>query len=103
MGIFSRGKQALDELSNQVNAALELLDSDTADEIIGEQSEEYQALIQATNAIMAMQWAMMKHHGLRETKASLKRGAQGLSIVLTIVHYAYALGVQRGREDRDDG
>ena len=46
-----------------------------------------------------MLWAMFKLHGLRQNKASLKAGAQGLAMLLTIVHYAYALGVQRGRSE----
>ena len=91
-------RQGLQELLEQAQAALKLLDQETADGIIGERSPEYDTLIQGANAVMAMAWAVNKTHGLRQTPASLKAGAQTLGMVLTLVHYAYALGIRRGRE-----
>lgn len=93
----SGGKITVAELSEQAQAALRLLDQETADGIIGEKTAEYDTLIQGASAVMAMAWAVNKTHGLRQTPASLKAGAQTLSMVLTLVHYAYALGVRRGR------
>lgn len=92
------GRITVAELSEQAQAALKLLDQETADGIIGEKTAEYDTLIQGANAVMAMAWAANKTHGLRQTPASLTAGAQTLSMVLTLVHYAYALGVRRGRE-----
>lgn len=92
------GRITVSELSEQAQAALKLLDQETADRIIGEKTPEYDTLIQGVNAVIAMAWAVNKTHGLRTTPGSLKAGAQTLSMVLTLVHYAYALGVRRGRD-----
>ena len=79
--------------------ALDLLDSETADGIIGSlPPDEYGVLIRGVRAAYTMLWMMAKGNGMRQTKATLKMGAQALTILLTIVHYAYALGVRRGRE-----
>ncbi|MBN1956191.1 MAG: hypothetical protein JW900_14255 [Anaerolineae bacterium] len=56
-------------------------------------------MIQAANAIMGMNWAMAKSHGMRQSPESLRYGAQALSVVLTLVHYAHALGIRRGRAE----
>ena len=89
----------LAKLSGQVEAALGLLDTETADGIIGERTEEYDTLIQGANAVMAMNWAVMKSHGLRQSRPALKAGAQALTMVLQIVHFAYAMGLRRGRAE----
>ena len=91
------GNVTVETLSAQVQAALQLLDQETADGLIGERTPEYDALIQGAYAVMAMEWAVMKTHGLRHTRTSLKAGAQALTMVLTLMHYAYALGVRKGR------
>lgn len=86
----------------QVDQALKLLDSETADAIIGSpQPDEYGALVQGVRGAYLMLWMMAKGNGLRENKLTLKMGAQALTILLTIVHYAYALGLRRGRGARD--
>ncbi len=92
-----KGTLTLNELSAQVTAALELLDTETADELIGERSPDYDTLVQGGNALMAMDWAVKKSQGLRENKKTLKRGAQTMAMVLTLIHYAYALGIKRGQ------
>ena len=51
------GKQTISELSEQTQKALALLESETADAIIGEQCAEYGTLIKGTNAVMGMAWA----------------------------------------------
>jgi len=99
--------QELEQLGAEVQAALKLLDSGTADAIISaangdKQPEEYGELIRGTKAAMGMYWAACKSHGLRESPTSLRYGAQTLSILLTLVHYAYALGLQRGREEQGE-
>ena len=98
----------LAELTGQVETALALLETETADGIIGEKTEEYDTLIQGANAVMAMNWAVMKTHGLRQSRPALKAGAQALTMVLQMVHFAYALGLRRGRaegagEQRSEG
>jgi len=98
-----KSENGLQELANQVQAALELLDSETADELVGEADAAYRALIQGVRAAMAMEWSAAKSHGMRQTPAMLKYGAQTLTILLTLVHYAYALGLKRGRKEGGNG
>jgi len=89
----------LDELGEQVENALQLCDYETADELIGESPpDEYGELVKGMQAAYHMLWAMAKGNGMRQNGATLRMGAQALSIMLTLVHYAYALGVKRGRE-----
>jgi len=89
----------LEENRRKVDLALKLLDSETADAIIGSpQPEEYGTLIRGVEGVYLMMWMMAKGNGLRTTKATLKMGAQAVTMLLTIVHYAYALGLKRGRE-----
>jgi len=88
----------IEEARLQAEAALQLLDQETADGIIGQADEEYGILIQGVRGVYAMLWAMFKMHGLRQNDASLRAGAQGMAMLLTIVHYAYALGIRRGRD-----
>jgi hypothetical protein len=96
------GEAMIEEARQQVEAALKLLDSETADGIIGQAGEEYKTLVQGVRGVFAMLWAMFKSHGLRQNPDSLKVGGQGMAMLLTIVHYAYALGIQRGKmENRD--
>jgi len=95
-----RDAAKLEQLGAQAEAALTLLDSETADGIIGEHSDEYDTLIQGASAVIAMEWAVMKSHGLRQTRRSLKAGGQTLTMVLTLLHYAYALGVRKGRGEK---
>ena len=98
--VFCMSKEAIiEEARRQAEMALKLLDQETADGIIGQPpADEYQTLVQGVRGVYAMLWAMFKMHGLRQNDASLKAGAQGMAMLLTIVHYAYALGIQRGHE-----
>lgn len=91
------GKANLDGLVATIRAAQGLIDSEGADALIGEPGEEYRALIQATQAAMTMSWAAMKAHGARETATSLQMSAQSMTIVLDLVHKAFALGVRDGQ------
>ena len=89
----------LNQTRAQVERALKLLTSETADEIIGSpQPDEYGTLIRGVRAAYMMLWMMAKANGMKENKNALKMGAQALTILLTIVHYAYTLGLKRGRE-----
>ncbi len=91
------GQQMLAELNAEVQTALQLLDQETADALIGEQTPEYQALIAGASAIHALEWALLKTHGLKQRPAALKVGGQTMLLILTLIHYAYALGIRRGR------
>jgi len=96
-------KVSIQELSRRAQEALKLLDQEEADAIIGTPGAEYQALVQGTHAVLTMNWAVMKTHGLREHAGSLRHGAQTMTMILQLMHYAYALGVRRGRTHREGG
>ena len=88
----------LNQARAQVERTLKLCDSETADVLIGSpQPDEYGTLIRGVRAAYMMLWMLARSNGMRETQATLKMGAQAMTILLTIVHYAYALGVRRGR------
>lgn len=87
------------QIEEEVQNALRLCDSSTADDIIGAPPpEEYGTLIKATKAAYQMLWILAKSNGMKESKEVLEMGAKGLMILTTLVHYAYALGVRRGTE-----
>lgn len=97
--LFKPKDSKASSLHDDVQEALGLLHSETADEIIGEQRGEYRLLIEGTRSVMSMLWMLMKSFGLQETERSLKGFTQGMAVVLTLVHYAYALGVREGTGD----
>ena len=98
---LGQGKATVEELSAKIQRALQLLDSETADAIIEEPGEEYEALIQGMEALNTMEWMVMKQSGLKETPRSLKHKAQSMTMALTMVHYAYALGKRHGACGQD--
>jgi len=88
----------LNQARAQVERTLKLCDSETADALIGSpQPNEYGTLVRGTRAAYMMLWMLARTNGMKETKITLKMGAQALTILLTIVHYAYALGIRRGQ------
>ena len=95
----------LDEARALVEQALKLCDSGTADAIIGSigspPPDEYGILMKGVKAAYQMLWMMARGNGMRQTNAALTMGAQAMLMMATIVHYAYALGIKRGREIRD--
>ncbi len=94
--------QELNAIRVEVEQALMLCDSETADALIGEpQPDEYGTLIRGANAVYQMLWMMVKGSGFQNTPNSIRMGAQALTMLLTIVHYAFAIGVQYGREFDD--
>ena len=102
--------KALRAAQGDVEAALALLDSEGADALIqgvgrrDASDPEYQALIKGVRGVHQMLWSMALGNGMRRNKAVLKMGAQALTILLTLVHYAFALGVRAGQsaEKRPD-
>ena len=88
----------LDRARAQVEEALALCDSETADGIIGSPPpEEYGVLVQGVKAAYQMLWMMAKANGLKQNPTTFRMGAQAMLMLATIVHYAYALGIRRGR------
>jgi len=89
----------LNQARAQVERTLKLCDSETADVLIGSpQPDEYGTLIRGTRAAYTMLWMLARRQRDEGDKVTLKMGAQAMTILLTIVHYAYALGLKRGRE-----
>lgn len=88
----------LEEVSARVQAALKLLDTEAADAIIQESTEEHKVLIQGVEAAMQMLWAGMQSCGARKNAKSLQYVAKTQIVLLQMVHFAYALGIKRGRE-----
>ena len=92
-------KKELNQMRTEVELALKLLDSETADEIIGEpEPEEHKILVRGVKSVYRMLWAMARGNGMKQTPQTSRMGAQALLMLATIVHYAYALGIRRGNE-----
>jgi len=88
----------LERARARVEQALALCDSETADGIIGTPPpEEYGVLVQGVKAVYHMLWMMAKANGLKQNPTTFRMGAQAMLMLATIVHYAYALGIKRGR------
>lgn len=82
----------------KVERALALLDSETADEIIGQADEAYKALIQGMDGAHDMMFLMALTNGMKNTQKVRNMAGQGKLAMVTLVHYAYALGVKKGKE-----
>jgi len=95
------GIAKLAEVNARIQAALALLDTDKADEIIGEPGPEHGVLVQGVEASIQLLWAGMQNCGTRKSKIALGYTAKTQIILLQIVHFAYALGIKRGREQKD--
>lgn len=89
------------EMQKKVEKALALLDSETADEIIGQAPEEYRILIQAMDGAHGMFWVMAVTNGMEDSEDTRRMAGQGKMAMLTILHYAYALGVKHGMGKSD--
>lgn len=96
---FSLKTVKFKELEGEVQAALGLIDTETADAIISDQTDEYRKLIKGTQSAMTMLWMLMKSFGVKESQKSLRGFSQAMIVVLQLIHYAYALGMRRGRSD----
>jgi len=86
------------EQYNAVAAGLALLTTDEADKIIGVATTEYGMLIRAVEAECGLWFALSsQRHGLRRNKGSQKTMAQAMTVLYQLLHFAYALGIRRGR------
>lgn len=97
--LFTLKDTGFEKLQAEAQTALKLLDSETADAIIGEPGEEYGELIRGSRSAMTMLWMFMKSMGVPENQKTLRGFSQAMVVVLTLVHYAYALGMRRGRSE----
>lgn len=88
----------LDSLTATVQEALSLMDTETADNLIGKPSGGYNLLIKATEALSRMDFLRSVSGGMRNTKRNRKMAAQSMTVALQLVHYAYALGKRAGEQ-----
>lgn len=93
------GKAKLAEVNARIQAALKLLDTDAADEIIGTPWPEHKVLVQGVEAAIQLLWAGMQNCGARKSKRALEYTAKTQIMLLQMVHFAYALGIKRGRDE----
>lgn len=81
----------------KVQAALALLDSETADAIIGETNEEHAKLLQGMEGAHGMMFIMGVSNGMKNTPEVRQMASQAKLAMLTLAHYAYALGKREGQ------
>lgn len=91
--------KGLSALFAEVQKGLELIDTETADAIIGETGDDYKALIEAMDALQKMGWKAALTFRMKNNRASRKVWAQQTVVALQLVHYAYALGKVDGQRD----
>ena len=94
---------ALDQQQAAIQHALGLVSQEQADTLIGEQSPEYRAVIKAGEALAQMLWAMARVNGVKESKDTLRMMAQGETVLLVLLHGAWALGVRQERGRANGG
>ncbi|HUW11700.1 MAG TPA: hypothetical protein VM537_18360 [Anaerolineae bacterium] len=95
----SQGVVRLAEIDAEIQAALQLLTSESAEEIIGDTPrEEFGVLIKGGRAMVALLWAGMQTCGVRKNKTSLDYVSKAVIVIAQMINYAYALGIRRGRE-----
>jgi hypothetical protein len=87
---------ALDQQQAAIQRALGFVSQEQADALI-EPSREYQAMMQAGEALAQMLWALAQGVGALEREDALQMMAQGETILLALLHDAWALGVKQGR------
>jgi len=96
---MSSKQQTLEQVNTMIQKALDLIATEEADKVIGSPPpDEYKPIIQGVQAIMGLNWSIMRQHGLRQTKRSLDLAAKSMTMMLSLVHYAYALGIREGRK-----
>ncbi|HUW13084.1 MAG TPA: hypothetical protein VM537_25390 [Anaerolineae bacterium] len=88
----------LAEINRRIQAALALLTTEEADAIIVEPGPGYKELVQGVEAAMGLLWAAMMKGGARENNTNVGYMAKTQVVLLQMLHFAYALGVKRGKE-----
>lgn len=89
----------LETLTATVQEALSLMDTDAADVIIGDPPDEYNTLIKAVDALSRMDFLRAINNGMYNVKRTRKMAAQSMTVMLQLVHFAYAFGKQAGRAE----
>jgi len=91
-----------EEAADKVKAALQLLASEDADEIIKEPGPEYQVLLVAVQSVCEIIVMALKSNRIRGRRlARMVECVAKLQIVmLQLIHLAYALGIRRGQQRR---
>ena len=87
------------ELDAKVRAALGVMTQEEADAIIGEPEAEYTLLDKAVTPLHHIWLRLAYNHGLQKSDTVLNGLAKHLVLVATLIHYAYALGIRRGRRE----
>ena len=84
------------DAQKRVLEALSLLDSETADALIGAPPDDYKKLIGGMDGAFQMLWTLAISNGLKTKPEVKKMAGQAQIAMLTLLHYAYALGAKHG-------
>ena len=90
-------RQTVADLSEKVTAAQTVV-GDEADELIGERTLEYDALIQGAQALIGLLWQSALANRMRKNQPATKQFSTSILILGDLVHKAVALGVRIERE-----
>ena len=82
----------------RLEAGLTLFTDEQADRLIGSPGDGYEELVQAVQASNNMLYALNLGQGLKRNRATADIAAKVGAMFLTLVHNAYALGIQHGLE-----
>lgn len=88
---------SIDEINKRVREALSLLTTEQADAIIAEPGPEYAALIKGAQAAIQLCWLTMQSCGAKKNTTSLGYVGKTTVILAQMIHFAYALGMQKGQ------
>jgi endo-alpha-1,4-polygalactosaminidase (GH114 family) len=92
----------LKDIGQTIQTALKLLTTEEADAIIGQPGPGYQELLKGLQAQESLFYELMTRYGLKRSRTTEDSLRKHLALVLTLLHIAYALGVKRGREERQE-
>jgi hypothetical protein len=87
----------LEAQTERIQYVLALLTSEQAVEIIGEQTPEYRKLVEGAESLGVLWSALVRSGDTFTDDEKLKQAAQAQMVLLTLVHYTYALGIRHGR------
>jgi hypothetical protein len=81
----------------RIQRLLAKLDKDESNRLIGDDNVEYRVISEAAMAWQSMLFVGLKGHGLQEGEGTLKLLASSMVVLGTIIQWAYALGIRRGK------
>lgn len=88
-------------LNETVQAALGVMTSEDAEGLIGEKPDVLEVLLAGVQASVGLLWSTALAAGARKKQKTLKMVAASQVVLLTLVLYAFAKGVEHGSQDRD--